>query len=284
MPTNRNFIDLLRNKKFQHIYEQERQLRHTAFICYLKQLSGGALPKTLAIVDVGWKGTIQDNLFNILCTESTSEIKSIDGYYLGLVAEGAVSDRNRKYGLVFSCVGKRSEYFNIFNENRAMFEVILAADHGSIVSYEIDGRGIASPVRGTFDEEQMIKEKVFPVQAFLFNRFGQLLKLKQLQELPEDRFKQMVADLHARMVFMPMPIERNWFSSIFHVENYGVFERSRFDTHLVKTSFFRKMKFWFEFIKRRGKGELGFWPYKTILEKGGFVLALAYAYARRIGH
>jgi hypothetical protein len=281
LPTHQNFLDLLRAEKFQLIYERERSARRAAFMTYLTQLSGGNLPKTLAIVDVGWKGTIQDNLFNILCTGNSRCIESIDGYYLGLVAEGAASSHNRKHGLIFSCIGKRTEKFNVFNENRALFEVMLAADHGSITSYDVDDRGNVFPVRGAFDEEQMIKDKIFPVQKIIIERFCELLKLEKLKGVPQERLGRLVADVHSRMVFRPTPIERNWFSSIFHVENYGVFERSLFDTVFSEAGCFGKLKFCVEFVKRKGKVELGFWPYKTILEKGGYLIALAYVYIRR---
>lgn len=275
LPTDPLFHALVTNPRFQRIYEEERTVRRNAFIDYVRSLCGGKIPKRIAIVDVGWKGTIQDNVFNMLCKGEDAPATGVVGYYLGLVAEGAAGKNNEKHGLVFSCCGGRTRNFNVFNENRALFEVMLAADHGSIVSYNEAG-----PIRGPFAEEVMVKEKIMPALKPIFSGFSNLIRLKALQGLSVDELEKLSSKFHKRLVFHPTPFELNWFTSVFHVENYGFFENSLFVSGSNAPNVLDKLKFCINFIKKKGKVELGFWPYKTIFESGGTVIAKAYKYAR----
>jgi hypothetical protein len=280
LPSDDNFVRLMNSDDFQAIYEKERTYRRAAFLSYLSALAPERDPNKIALVDVGWKGTIQDNLFRLFNLETVATAE-IDGYYMGLVAEGTRSEHNRKRGLVFSCIGGRSPHFPIFNENRALYEIMLAADHGSIVSYAFDESGKAFPVRGKFDEEKMIREKIWPVRNLIMRRFSRLLNLPALANVSDKELVNIVAEFHARMVFSPNMSERGWFDSVFHVENFGVFENTSFESSHAAPGFFGKMRFCIEVFRKKGKAPLGFWPYKTILEKGGYLAASAYRYARR---
>ena len=174
-PSSSTFTALKALPQFQELYESERQKRRHAFIAYLTELSGGTLPPRLVIVDVGWKGTIQDNLFALLCRHGDTPVSQITGYYMGLVAQGAAGPCNDKYGLLFSTAGVPSPKFQVFNENRALLEVVLAADHGSIYSYAFNAGGLPCAIRGEFEEGEMLAAEVLPVQHQLMAHFKHLV-------------------------------------------------------------------------------------------------------------
>lgn len=281
-PSSPTFMALKALPQFQSLYEAERTARRSAFITYLTELSGGTLPTRLCIVDVGWKGTIQDNLFALLCRTGDTPVRRVTGYYVGLVAEGAAGPNNDKHGLLFSSVATPSPKFRVFNENRSLFEVVLAANHGSIVSYETTAEGRARPICGEFEEREMLEAKVFPVQRQLFVQFERLVAA-----IPPDShgcpipFKAVVR-AHARMVFNPTSRERTWFSSVFHVENYGVFERSSFAAPTNRPGLVARLHFIKQVLLRRDLGALGFWPWSTLYERGGALPAAIYAGIRRL--
>jgi hypothetical protein len=281
-PTSTIFSDLKALPIFQDLYESERVSRRSAFIAYLTELSGGVLPAKLVIVDVGWKGTIQDNLFALLCRDSETPVCEVTGYYIGLVADGAAGPRNEKYGLLFSSVGNPSPKFRIFNENRALFEVVLAADHGSIVSYETCADGRSHAVRGEFEEGEMLATEVFPVQRNIFKHFERHVAYVLSSADSRDEFFDDVVRAHARMVFNPTTRERTWFSSVFHVENYGVFERSHFAKSEARPGLSQRLWFLWQVLRRRNIGTLGFWPWSTLSERGGSIPAHLYALVRRL--
>lgn len=280
-PSSQVFQALKDLPRFQSLYETERLKRREAFLTYLVQLSGGAMPSELVIVDVGWKGTIQDNLYAILCREERSPIRSLVGFYVGLVAEGAAGPRNTKAGLVFSAVQPQSQKFHVFNENRALFEVILAADHGSIVSYETSADGRAYPIRGEIEEVAMLEAQVLPVLRGAILQFHK--HLIPLPSLPRQSVSYTsVVEGHARMVFHPTARERTWFRSIFHVENFGVFERSGFSLANRRPNIAERVRFLANLLRRRDRAALGFWPWNTVYERAGIGPAMIYAIIRKM--
>lgn len=280
--TSQTFRSLKALPLFQDLYESERVARRRAFITYLAELAGGTLPARLVIVDVGWKGTIQDHLYNLLCCKGDTPVHAVTGYYIGLVGAGSACPRNDKYGLLFSSVGTTSPKFRVFNENRALFEVVLAADHGSIVSYEITSDGHAKAIRGEFEEGEMLAREVLPVQRQLFEHFERLLVAIPVSGKGRTLAFEEVVRMHARMVFNPTSSERTWFSSVFHVENYGVFERSSFATPKSDICLFERLLFLISLLRRRNLGALGFWPWSTLYERGGALPAAIYAAVRRL--
>lgn len=278
-PTSPTFAALKALPQFQSLYESARVARRRAFIDYLKKLSGGVLPVRLVVVDVGWKGTIQDNLFALLCSEGDTPVRAVTGYYVGLVAEGAAGPNNDKHGLLFSSVGVPSPKFRVFNENRALFEVLLAADHGSVVSYEATSDGHARPIRGEFEEGEMLTAEVFPVQRHLFKHFERIVhSMAEGRSIPFDK----VVQGHARMVFNPTRREKTWFASVFHVENYGVFEHSRFAAPEMRPKLAERLRFLIQVLRQRSVGALGFWPWSMLYDRGGALPAAIYAAIRRL--
>lgn len=277
LPTDPLFVQLCANEKFQSLYERERVRQRRAFLDYFSALNPDAENGgEVVIVDVGWKGTIQDNLQAIFVAAGAAS--SVRGYYLGLVAPGRALPTNPKHGLLFTALPAPSEGFYTFNENRALFEVVLAADHASVWRYATDGETM--PIHGPFEEEAMIRMEVMPLQRLLIERFQALLQLPALAELDDIELGRLAAAHHARMVFYPSSAEQAWFSKVFHVENYGVFERSGFDDRSVRRAGDR-LRFCFHLLKRRGRAELGFWPYKTLVERVGYPAARAYSLLRQ---
>jgi hypothetical protein len=281
-PSSPTFTALKTLALFRSLYDSERITRRSAFIAYLTRLSGGIIPARMFIVDVGWKGTIQDNLFAMLCRDGDTPVRHVTGYYIGLVAEGAASSTNNKLGLLFSSVGAPSPKFRVFNENRALFEVVLAADHGSVTSYKSDSDGCSRPIHGEFQEKEMLASAVFPVQRQLFRHYEHsILAITTAEKRYSPSFEQVVR-AHARMVFNPTKSEKEWFSSVFHVENYGVFERSSFGVPEKPPRLVKRLQFLIQIFRQRNVSSLGFWPWLTLYARGGSLSALIYAVIRRL--
>jgi hypothetical protein len=128
----------------------------------------------------------------------------------------------------------------------------------------------------------MLAKKVFPLQHQLFKNFYDLTsRISPSSKGCALPFRDVVR-AHARMVFNPTSDERAWFLSVFHVENYGVFERSYFAKQKNKSEFFQRLFFIKNLLQRRNFGALGFWPWSTIFEQGGALPAALYAAVRRL--
>jgi hypothetical protein len=281
LPSDVRFKSLLGLPDFRRIYEAERVARGDAFERYVRSfLDSASLPDVLHVVDVGWKGSIQDNLYNWFRRRHGDSAR-IEGYYLGLVATGAMSDANRKSGLLFSNVHGRTRGFHIFNENRSLFEIVLHADHGSARRYLVESDGTPKVVEDQFSENDMITEKVHPVSHSIMELFRQIAVTSAASPIPDSDLSELTAKKHSRMVFRPSAKEIEWVFSVSHVENFGVFEESSFGAPNAVCSSRDRARFTWAVLCRRRPSELGFWPWLSIRTRGLPGLASVYALVRR---
>ena len=162
LPTDPLFLQLMDLPLFQKHYEQERNARSQALENYIASFTEGKLPDKLCLVDVGWKGSIQDNLFSWF-TRIKGDEACVSGYYIGLTAPGNSHIRNEKYGLLFSNQAGLTPGFHIFNENRSLFEVLLPAQHGSPCRYDLVENGMSRVMCDPFEEQEMIEKQIMPV-------------------------------------------------------------------------------------------------------------------------
>lgn len=149
-----SFLELIKDDKFKKIYELERKRQKKELFLYLKKV-GFASEEKACIVDIGWKGTIQDNLFNLYMQK-----KKIYGFYLGLFGNVSFSKQNYKEGLIFSEIPKKSSYFEIFKIRNRIIERIIYASHGTCVGYK-NGK----PKLGNYGvEEKELYEEAIKIQ------------------------------------------------------------------------------------------------------------------------
>ena len=80
---------------FVEIYKKTISKKNELLRQYLKQ-KGFFDVASVAIVDVGWRGSIQDNIAR--CVGGEVEIR---GYYCGLNNKARISKGNQKEGLIF---------------------------------------------------------------------------------------------------------------------------------------------------------------------------------------
>lgn len=124
----------------------------------------------IAIVDVGWKGTIQDNIYFALGEQYT-----VQGFYLGI--ENITlreSNLNIKEGLLFSLIPTFSTYYAVLDFETHLIEQLLVAPHGSTYGYE-EHNGIVQPI---LEEYYAADRELFNVtdiiQNAILNSFRQI--------------------------------------------------------------------------------------------------------------
>lgn len=283
LPTAPVFRRLMESLAFRTLFERERAKRSEALAAYVASFTGGAVPRTVHLVDVGWKGSIQDNLFNWLdrLERVRGEDAQVRGYYIGLIAPGGMTDRNEKTGLLFSNQGGLTRGFQTYNENRSLFEVLLPARHGAPRSYAMDADGKPTVLRDPFTEREMIESRVLGVAEHVKKLFREITNVLSLAPLPEEKLVELATARHRRMVLSPTPQEVEWMLAISHVENFGVFEESRFEPNGSKPSKLDRLRFTGKLLKTKGPRELGFWPYLTLRRKAVFGTSAIYRQLRR---
>lgn len=220
--TSEVFQQLISLVSFREIYEQERVAQRDLLNQYIEGLCES--DKTLYIVDVGWKGTIQDNLFRFLL-----QARNVDGFYLGLIANSLPSGANEKTGLVFDFRLSGTHAWRVYNENRAMFEVFLAADHGSVRRYYSGEDGSVQPL---LDDVHAVEVAAFdaiaPTMQNIRQRAIELFESAAGSALTVEDFAISIVDRHADLVLNPTNSELSTFEGLAHYENFGRFGVSAF--------------------------------------------------------
>lgn len=211
---------LKENKTFQRIYEENRSDQHRLFKKYIDQHTTS---KRICVVDIGWNGSIQDNIQNALGDEY-----EVNGCLFGLVSREDKEITNKK-GLIFSNYPKNSKNYSLFIENRTMFEILLGASHGSATRY-IDNNGKVEVT--TFEKEEekeMYTKTVSKIQKSMFDINKKLNEILANGYYDNQKIDKLINKLHFEMVFNPTETQLNFFNGIYHYENFGVFEFSEFN-------------------------------------------------------
>ena len=234
-----DFASLLAAPSFRGSYEEHRLRQKGNFLDYLRSFGRDLHRQGLALVDVGWKGSIQNNIFRAL----GGKVR-LNGYYLGLLSPSEVHENNRKLGILFSDTPSHSPYIHVYNNNRSLFEMMLGASHGSADGYfrdeelgpvrrsgrYTDGQGTVAPLATVLDlpeERKLYQQLIAPLQAVYGDLHDLLcgLMLGGDAAFPDPSWW---ARQHARMVFIPTRAEIDLYGQLYHLENFGLFEFTTF--------------------------------------------------------
>lgn len=272
--SKKEFKKLINSKIFRVQYETHRLEQKKNFIRYLKGFGIEIEKDGLALLDVGWKGSIQNNIY-----KSLDGRVAVRGYFVGLLSPTEINEKNKKCGVLFSDVPEHSPFIHAYNNNRSLFEMMLGATHGSADGYftkdsfqgQKTARKSIEKVDCTNDKELVVTVLDLPEERELYNQ-----KIKPLQDgfmamnyeltkeycldignCPDPRW---FAQHHARMVFNPKKSEIDFFSNLYHLENFGLFEFTDFQSeqHIPLLNRIKNLKMLLQ--NRGGVLETGVWP------------------------
>lgn len=221
LPQSRQFRELIIDNVFKDYYEENRLDQINAIHAYFNTFETNF--SRIAIVDVGWKGTIQDNLSKILPNTQ------IYGYYLGLNFLGNVTTNSVKHSILFDIDNgfnwnSRNSYYN---ECRSVFETMLAASHGSAGSYTQDGQCLELENES---EKQLYTNKICTQQDLMFNYFKMLSGVFHYKEIKMHDIEDKIKDRYANFIFSPNKLQHDFFYSCYHIESFGLHEATCFQT------------------------------------------------------
>lgn len=159
-----DFNKIINYSQFKNIYYDAITKKKENCVRYFKQ-EGITSNSRIAIVDVGWKGSIQDNIHKLL------EDVRINGYYCGLSKNARFSKDNKKYGLMFSEIPFKSKDYSVWSFQSNFLERLLTASHPSTNYYEFkDNKYI--PVFNDFGTEEENYRLIVNIQNSIYNKFN----------------------------------------------------------------------------------------------------------------
>lgn len=213
------FIALMKDDEFKAIYDRERNEQNTYLNEYCDALMAEKRDESVHVVDVGWKGSIQDNLAKVTQRNMT-------GYYFGILDGAECHKNNIKEGLLFDHQWGQRVGDDMFNEFRAGFEVFMGASHGSLKRY---GDSVENFVFDHNDAElALYHEQIAPFQERALQQFGRFARIERIYSVSDHEISKAIKKAYFRGVMLPSKHELEKFSSIKHYENFGVFNFSTF--------------------------------------------------------
>jgi hypothetical protein len=279
------FESLVGHAVFRDYYERHRREQKNHFRRYLDAFDLDVKRDGLFLVDVGWKGSIQNNIFHAL-----DGLIEVSGYYIGLLSPTDLYPKNRKEGLVFSDFPGHTPYVHVYNNNRSLFEMLLGATHGSADGYfspeefgrvqkirnsslyttvHVKGESTGVTVLDLPAERELYQQHIQPLQAAISEQFVNFSKLYvgSGDVSPEPEW---FARQHARMVFHPSVDEIDFYANLYHLENFGLFEFTRFAAE-TSPHLLQRIKNLAELLKNKEAIlETGVWP-PIIFRKQGLL-------------
>ena len=242
---------LKKNKDFKNIYEKNRVEQRDLFHKYIKQNTSS---KNICVVDIGWNGSIQDNIQNILGKDY-----NVTGYLYGLISRNPDKCK-KKQGLIFTNVPDYSKNFILYGENRSIYEILLGASHGSANKYKEENGKVIVTTFEKEEEKQIYENVISHIQKDMFTIYEKLEDLFINGYYDNKKIAKKINKVHFDMLFSPSKEQLKFFNKIYHYENFGVFEFSKFN---LKKDF--TIKFYLKenakyILKRKSFFNDAFWP------------------------
>ena len=212
---------LKKSSVFREVYEKNRKEQKELFNKYIRQHSDS---KRIMIVDIGWNGSIQDNIQNIL-----GDSYDVSGCYFRLCLRD-MKYSGKKYGLIFSNDPFENKQYRLYYENRTLYEIMCGASHGSANKYVLNSKKIVETLLFSKKEEQDIfKNIVKPAQEIMFDRFKNIVNSVCNKFYNNLEVEKIFNEIQFNMLYYPSKEQLEFFDKIYHYENFGVFEFTTFN-------------------------------------------------------
>ena len=208
-----------KNDEFKRIYEKNRIEQKENFIQYIKEKTSS---NELYVVDIGWNGSIQNNIQNILGNSYT-----VVGFYFGMNRRNK-NEKNEKYGLMFTTEPK-NDAFDLYNQNRSLYEIILGASHGSANKYIKKNEKVEVALFALKEEKKIYENVIKPLQDRMFEIYKQIVGLLANGYYDNNKLYKLFNQIQYNMLFHPNKKQLQFFNKIYHYENFGVFEFTEFN-------------------------------------------------------
>lgn len=233
------FSNLCKRKKFQELYENSRVQYKSIFKKYCDQ-EGLISDCVVAVADVGWNGTMQDNIYNAL------DGFQCVGLYIGLMNTAYSSEKNKKKGLIFSENPLNSCDLNIWKYDNVFLERILWASHGATDNYVLEKNGSVNPVLKDYASEVSNYALMKPVQDVLFRKVDELDNIFLDSCYTAENFYSRFLSEHIHMLFYVNNEQLNLQRKMLRgqMQNFGHISTAR---ESIGTTFSKKRlikKFW----------------------------------------
>lgn len=206
------FMAVLEDKEVAAALLNHIAAQRQALTAYLTSMGFLDPQPTEVIVDIGWRGTIQDNICRVAR-------KHVVGCYLGLFRYLNVQPLNStKYGWL---IDYNQYEFLWENDEIAPLEMLFNGTGGSVVGYQYDGSQ-ARPVRLVIPAEEAVVERhVHPIQAGVLHAADVICAYVRCHGLTSQDIRNLARQDAAELLDRPSPAIAKAFFELEHNELFG---------------------------------------------------------------
>lgn len=190
---NSDVMQNLRNSTiFRTHYNRVRNEQKEAFLNYFNSFDAAPEENGITIVDVGWGGTMQENIHRFFNQEIP-----VTGYYLGLKEIYNIETGTKRFGLNFSFYPHHNYWDHILMANSHLYEQLLGAPHGSTLAYTKDPK---KPTVEFYEENEKYvhHEHIAPIQDYMTIQFKQLFKILEPLSYTHNMVQEFITNLALR--------------------------------------------------------------------------------------
>jgi hypothetical protein len=204
------FRRVLADKRVVRLAEESLASQREALNAYLsqKQFDGS---RRLTVADIGWRGTIQDNLARVTKARLSGHYLALFPFLVsqteGSVKNGWLSDANKADGWQLP-------------DQVAPLEMIFNTEGGSVIGYRFDGDR-AVPVLETDESEEQAVIRLRPLRAGMLQGVGILTEYARLHGLTAEDFKNLSRGAAHSLISNPPAVLADVFSGLVHNETFG---------------------------------------------------------------
>lgn len=181
----------------------------------------------VVLADIGWKGSMQDNLARAF--KDQTGFPELFGCYLALASEGETHPRSYKHGFLADFRRGDPEEQDLFR-NTAIYEMVTQAAHGSTVGYERrkDSKGVV-PVLKEYEIERENAQRYFSrARAGIDQWTRDFCSVFHLSPLTGEQLRAGALARALDYIRYPTAAQAEAFLRYSHVESFGVHHVSRF--------------------------------------------------------
>lgn len=188
---NSKEFDTIKNLDlFREYYNDNLKEKKGDLIAYLN-VNNFYNSEKVAVVDIGWKGSIQDNIYKL------NQNISIFGYYYGINNNAKTTAYNKKFGLNFHEYPLKSSGYDIWSFDHNFLERLCTASHASTKEYCVEAENV-SPVFNKCEKEELNYKLIQPIQDKLIELFEKIVKTVYKLPVLSDELEYLLRFIHVR--------------------------------------------------------------------------------------
>lgn len=208
------FLSLLANRTFLDRLRGEQREKRENLIAFFQDCEFGQEGKAF-VVDIGWRGTIQDNLA-LIFPDSI-----IEGCYLGLQRFfNPQPDNTRKYGYI---ADRNRGEFHVMLKHVMPFEMLCFGTGGSAVGYRRQSSGVMAPEFLCDSEEDRIhNERIHYFQEGVVAGVDQVCRIVSQHGISIGELRAEANVLAAHFLTAPPKVMCRAFSALKQDDTFGM--------------------------------------------------------------